>query len=111
MNYTHAQRVFNHFNIKDLRDYHNFHLLTDVHLLTDMFDNFRYVCLQHLGFHPAHNYTSPGLFWEAGLKMKGLELYLLTDIDQHLFIEEGSKGRVLMINHHCTEVDAPDIKN
>ena len=83
----------------DLRDYHNFYLLTYVLLLADVFEDFRDVCLQHYGLDPAHNYTSPGLSWQAALKMTNLELDLLTDIDQHLFIEEGIKGGVAMISH------------
>ena len=61
IDYAHAQRVFNHFNMTDLRDYHNFYLLTDILLLADVFKNFRDVCLQHYGLDPAHNYTSLGL--------------------------------------------------
>ena len=68
IDYTHAQRVFNHFNITDLGDYHNFYLLTNVLLLADVFKNFRDVCLQHYGLDPAHNYTSLGLSWQAALK-------------------------------------------
>ena len=49
IDFTHAQRVFNHFNMTNLRDYHNFYLLTDVLLLADMFENFRDVLLQHYG--------------------------------------------------------------
>ena len=81
--------MFNHFNITELRDYHNFYLLTGVLLLADVFENFRDVCLQHYGLYPTHNYTSPGLTWRAALKMTDLELDLLTDIDQKLFIEQG----------------------
>ena len=92
IDYTHTQRVFNHFHITDLGDYHNFSLLTDMLLLADVFENFRDMCLQPYGLHPAHNYTSPGLSWQAALKMTDLELHLLTDIDQHLFIEEGIRG-------------------
>ena len=73
----------------DLEDYHNFYLLTDVLLLANVFENFRDVYLQHYGLDPAHNYTSPGLSWRASLNMMDVELDLLTDIDQHLFIEEG----------------------
>ena len=40
----------------DLGDYYNFYLLTKVHLLADVFENFRDVCLQHYGLNPAHNY-------------------------------------------------------
>ena len=72
----------------DLGDYHNFCLLTDVFFLADVFESFRDVCLQHYGLDPAHNYTFPGLSWQAALKMMDVELDLLTDIDQHLFIEE-----------------------
>ena len=89
IDYTHALRVFNHFDMTDLRDYHNFYLLTDVLLLDDVFEDFRGVCLQHYGLDPAHNYTFPGLSRETALKITDVELGLLTDIDQHLFIEEG----------------------
>ena len=65
----------------DLGDYHNFYLLTKAHLLADVFENFREVCLQHYGLNPAHNYTSPGLFRQAALKKMYVELDFLTDID------------------------------
>ena len=73
----------------DLGDYYNFYLLTNVLLLADVFQNFREVCLQHYGLDPAHNYTSPCLSLQVALKMMDMELDLLTDINQHLFIEEG----------------------
>ena len=88
--YTHAQRVFNHFHMTDLGDYQNLYLLTNLLLLADVFENFRDLCLQHYGLDPAHNCTSPGLSWEAALKMMEVELDLLTNIYQHLFIEERS---------------------
>ena len=62
-NYTHAQKVFSHFGMIDLRDYHNLYLLTDVVLLVDVFKNFRDVCFQHYGLDPTHNYASTGLSW------------------------------------------------
>ena len=107
----HAQRVFNHFNITELRDYHNFYLLTDVLLLADMFENFRDVRLQHYGLDPAHNYTSPDLAWQAALNMSDVKLDLLTDIDQHLFIKEGIMGGVEMISHRYARANAPGMKN
>ena len=99
IDYTHAQRVLNHFDMTDLRDYHNFYQLTDVLLLADVFENFRDMCLQNYGLDLAHNYTFPGLSWQAALKMTDVELDLLTNIDQHLFIEEGIRGGVTMIIH------------
>ena len=111
INYTHGQRVFKHFNMTDLGDYHSFCLLTDVHLLADMFEIFREVCLQYYGLDPAHNYTSPGLSWKAALKMMDMELDLLTDIYQHLFIKEVIKGGVTMISYQYAQANAPDMEN
>ena len=55
IDYIHTQMVFNHFYMTDLRDYHNFYLLTDVLLLATVFENFRDVCLQHYDSDPVHN--------------------------------------------------------
>ena len=44
IDYTHAQRVFNNFDMTDLGDYHNFYLLTNVLLLADVFKNFKDMC-------------------------------------------------------------------
>ena len=111
IDYSHAQRVFKHFDMIDVRDYHNFYLLTDVLLLADVFENFRDVCLQHYDPDSAHNYTSPGFSWQAALKMTDVELDLLTDIDQHLFIEEGIRGGVAMISHQYAQANAPGMEN
>ena len=83
----------------ELKNYHNFYLLTDVLFLADVYENFRDVCLQHYGLDPAHNSISLGLSWQATLKMMGMELDFLTDIDQHLFKKEEIRGGVAMINH------------
>ena len=109
--HIHAQRVFNHFNMEDIGNLENFCLLTDVLLLASKSENFRKVCLQHYDLYPAHNYTSPGLSWQAALKMTDVELDLITDIDQHLFIEEGIGRRVAMISHQYTRANAPSMEN
>ena len=111
IDYTHAQKVFNHFDMTDLGDYHSFYRLTNVLLLADVFENFRDLCLQHYGLDSSHNFTSPGLSWQAALKMTDLELDLLSDIDDHLFIEEEIMGGVTMINHQCARANDPSMEN
>ena len=75
-----------------------------------MFKNFRDVCLQHYGLDPAHSYTSPGLSWQAALKMD-MELDPLTGIDQHLFIKEGIRGGVAVTSHQYAQANAPGMEN
>ena len=81
-----------------MRDYHDLYLESDVLLLADVFENFRNVCLKNYKLDPAWYYTSPGLTWDAALKMTGIELELLTDPDMLLMIEKGIRGGVSMIS-------------
>jgi hypothetical protein len=104
-NYQRAQDVFRCMEMTSLRDYHNFYLLCDVLLLADVFETFRSTCKKNYDLDPAHFYTAPGLSWQAALKMTGVQLELLTDIDQHLFIEAGIRGGVSSINHRYAKAN------
>ena len=72
---------------------------TDVILLADVFENFRDLCIQCYKLDPAHYYTAPGLAWEAMLRMTGVKLELLTDINMYLMIEQGIRGGTSMISN------------
>ena len=96
--YNHAEKVWRDFGMETLGEYHDVYLLTDVLLLADVFEEFRRTCLRSYELDPVHFYTSPGLSWKAALKMTKVKIDLLTDIDQHLFVEEGIRGGVAMIS-------------
>ena len=95
--YNHAKEVWNSFMIRTLGDYHDLYLVSDVLLLTDVFENFRKTCMQYYKLDPCHYFTSPGLSWDAMLKMTNTKLELMTDIDMFQFIEKGMRGRVSYI--------------
>ena len=74
--YTHARKVWETFEMKNLEDYHNLYNQADVLLLADVFENFRDICIKNNKLDPAHYYTAPGLAWDAALKVTEVELEL-----------------------------------
>ena len=95
--YKHAQKVWDAFKLKTMGEYHNLYLKTDVTLLADVFENFRRTCLQYYKLDPCHYFTSPGLSWDAMLKMTDIKLELMTNIDMFQFIEKGMRGGISYI--------------
>ena len=95
--YTHAQNVWRTFKLNNMGDYHDFFLKSDILLLADVFENFRKTCLQYYKLDPCHCFTSPGLSWDAMLKMTDIKLELMTDIDMFQFIEKGMRGGISYI--------------
>ena len=109
--YYHAIRVWDVFNCKTIRDYHDLYLKTDVLLLADVFENFRKTCLKHYNLDPAHYYTSPGLAWDACLKETGQELQLLDDYDMLMMFERGIRGGITHISKRYAEANNEYMKN
>ena len=64
-------------------------LKKDVLLLADVFEKFIGTCLKYYGWDPCQYFNSPGLNWDAMLKMTGIKLEKISHIDKYLFIEKG----------------------
>ncbi|CAH1115853.1 unnamed protein product [Psylliodes chrysocephalus] len=90
--YLRAKHVWNKFGCKDLGQYVDLYMKTDIMLLADVFERFRSSCHKTYGLDPAHYYTLPGFTWDAMLKYTKQELELLTDVDMFLFVERGIRG-------------------
>ena len=103
--YTHAQKVWKEFEMKTMKDYHDLYLELDVLLLTDVFENFREVCLDNYKLDPAWYLTAPGLSWDAMLRVTGIKLELLTDPDMLMMVENGTRGGVSMISNRYSEAN------
>ena len=97
--YKHAQRVWEEFGVRNIGDYHDLYIRTDVLVLANVFEAFRDTCLKHYSLDPAHFYTSPRLAWKACLKKSGVRLELLTDPDMLLMFERGIRGGITQAVH------------
>ena len=97
-------------------DYHDLYLKTDVLFLADVFEKFINTCLEYYGLDPCHYFSSPGLSWDAMLKITKIELELISDNDLSLFIEKGMREGIFHVakrysksnNKHTTDCDSSE---
>ena len=88
-------------------------LKKDVLSLADVYERFIGTCLKYCGLDPCHYFSALGLSWDVTLKMTGIELEKISDIDQYLFIEKGLRGVISYIakrygkanNEYCPDYD------
>ena len=92
--FQHAEKVWREFELKNMGEYHDLYLKTDVLLLADVMENFRKLCKENYELDPAHFFTVPGMAWDAMLKITGIKLDLLEDVDMLLMIEKGIRGGI-----------------
>ena len=90
VDYRHALKVFNKFNIKS----HDLYVQSDTILLADVFESFRNLCLNTYELDPAYFLSLPGLAWQACLNKTGVKLEPISDIDMLLMIEKGIRGGI-----------------
>ena len=86
--YLHAVDVWDMFKVNTMGDYYDLYFKTDVLLLAGVFEKFINTCLEYYGSDPCQYFCSPGLSWDAMLKMTVIELELISDSDMYLFIEK-----------------------
>ena len=80
--YLTCEKVWNKFKMKNMGDYHDHYLKKDVLLLTDVFEKFIKTVLKYYEFGPCHYFSSPGLSWDAMLKMTGVKVEKISDIEK-----------------------------
>ena len=97
--YEHSQKVWEVFEIKNLGDHHDIYVQSYTLLLADVFENFRYKCIEIYELNPAHFLSAPVLAWQACLKKAKVNLELLTDIDMLLMVEKGLRGGICQATH------------
>ena len=103
-----AINIWNVFKIKTLGEYHGLYLKADDLLLSDVFEKFIKTCLNYYGLDHCQYFSCPGLSWYAMLKMAGIKLNLISDIDMHLFIEKRMRGGISYICKRHSKIEDCD---
>ena len=83
-----CERIWDRFNMKNMGNYHDHCLKKDVLLLTAVFEKFISTCLKDYELDPFHYFSAPGLSFDAMLKMTGVKLEKLSDIDKYLLLKK-----------------------
>ena len=90
--------------MKNIGNYDDHYLKKDV-LLLAVFETFIETCLKFYKLDPCHYFSSPGLSWDAMLKMAGVKLEKISDIYMYLFIEKGLRGAISYICKRYSEAN------
>ena len=69
--------------MKNRGDYHDHYLKKGVFSSADVFEKFISTCLKSCELDPCHYFSSLGLSWDAMLKMTGVKLEKISDIDSY----------------------------
>ena len=83
--------------MKNMGDYFDLYLKKDVLFMADVFEKFIDTYLKYYGLDPCHYFSSPGLSWDAMLKMTGVKLQKISDIVKYLFPEKELRGGIFYI--------------
>lgn len=102
--YEHSQKVFQKFGCKDLVDYTELYCSMDVGILAEVVVQFRKLVQLNFNLDCCHYLSTPQMAYDCMLKLTKVEIELLHDVDQILFIEQNIRGGVSYINQrHCVE--------
>lgn len=96
--YEFVHKVWKSFHCKNLKDYLEVYLLTDVLLLTDVFENFRTNCLRDYKLDPVHYLSGAHFTFNAFLLFSDVSLELMMDINQYLLFRKMIRGGLSMVS-------------
>ena len=109
-NYERAHEIWSRFGMKNMQQYHDLYLLSDVLLLTDVFEHFRHSVYRQHRLDCLHFITLPSLAWAAALYHTKVELELITDPDIHLLLEGNLKGGIATISKRYASANNPYVE-
>ena len=107
--YKHVLQVWHVFQCQTFRDYLHLYLLCDILHLSDIFESFRDKCVDDFQLDLAHYFSGPHFTYDAFLCHSGIQLELLTDINQYFFLEKGIRGGLSMVAKRYSKANNPHV--
>ena len=95
--YLTCEKIWDIFGMKNMGNFHDHYLKKDVLFLADVFEKFIDTCFKFYGLEPCHYFSSPGLSWDAMLKVAGVKLQKISDTNKYFFIGKGLNGEISYI--------------
>ena len=99
VDHRHPNKVFKNLSNKNLGDYHDLYVQSDILMLANVFESFRNMCIKVYELGPAPFLSAPGLAWQACLKKTEVELELITEVDMLLMEGKGIRGGICHAIH------------
>ena len=90
---------------KNLGEYYNLYLKSDILLFTDVFEYFRKMGLNIYHLHPVKFLLAPGLAWQTSLKKTEVKSEFLTDINILLMVEKDIIGAIYHAIHQYAKAN------
>ena len=109
--YLMCKKIWKEFNMRNMRNYHDHYLKKGVLLLGDVFEKFIDTCLKFYKVDPCHYFSCPGLSCDAILKMLGVKLEKISNIDKYLFSEKGLRRGISCIAKRYAKANNKCMKN
>ena len=86
--YFQSKALYKKLGFASFKDWLQLYQTLDVKILTDVWLNFRNLCMDNYKLDPSFYYTSPGLAWDAMLLKTKIKLELISDPDMYLMFEK-----------------------
>lgn len=107
--YSHAKQMFKLLKCKNLGEYLLAYLRNDVTLLADVMENFRHNCYRTYKLDIAKYVSLPGYAFDSMLLLTGVQLELLTEVEQYDFIQSSIKGGICSQYKKYAKANDPDL--
>ncbi|RWR98466.1 hypothetical protein B4U79_02732, partial [Dinothrombium tinctorium] len=109
--YKHSCEVWEKLSCRNLGDYHDVYLKTDVCLLADVITEFRQTSKRNYNLDPMHYFSLAQLSLDAALLMTKKTIRLLTDYNMYLMFENGIRGGISQITKRYAEANNKYLPN